>query len=108
MHSYSLVKIFLLLTVVLTPTIVLAETPINALSVSVSPKPLTLKPNATEGYAQKMRQFKLITIEISQELQISPPINSFREMEMIAKPLSELFSERIQIFPSSVVINLIP
>jgi hypothetical protein len=108
MHSYCLVKILLLLTVVLTPAIALAETPINALSVSVPPKPLTLKPNATEGYAQKMRQPKLITIDISQKLQISPPDNNFREMEVIAKLLSELFSESIQIFPSPVVINLIP
>lgn len=52
-----LFKIFCLLLITLTPSVVMAENPpkINKNKPSTPPKTLTLKPNATEGYAQKMR-----------------------------------------------------
>ncbi|WP_017296215.1 hypothetical protein [Geminocystis herdmanii] len=53
-----LFKILCLLLITLTPSVVMAENPPKRdqnIS-STPPKTLTLKPNATEGYAPKMRQ----------------------------------------------------
>jgi hypothetical protein len=53
-----LFKIVCLLLITLTPSVVIAENSptANKNKLSMQPKTLTLKPNATEGYAQKMRQ----------------------------------------------------
>lgn len=53
-----LFKILCLLLITFTPSVVIAENPpkTNKNPPSTPPKTLTLKPNATEGYAQKMRQ----------------------------------------------------
>ncbi|BFM38519.1 hypothetical protein [Synechocystis sp. LKSZ1] len=67
MRIHSFVKIFCLLTIVLTPVMALAETPVNPSSAPVSPKPLVLKPNATEGYTQKMRKPPPMAMDISQK-----------------------------------------
>ncbi|BAQ62521.1 hypothetical protein GM3708_2927 [Geminocystis sp. NIES-3708] len=58
MNISFLFKILCLLLITLTPSVVSAENPPNGHknSPSTPPKTLTIKPNATEGYAQKMRQ----------------------------------------------------
>lgn len=58
MNISFLFKIVCLLLITLTPSVVMAENPPKGHknTPSTPPKTLTLKPNATEGYALKMRQ----------------------------------------------------
>ncbi|AFZ46350.1 hypothetical protein Cyast_0370 [Cyanobacterium stanieri PCC 7202] len=60
-------------------------------SVSSSPRRVELKPNATEGYAQTMREPPVVEANTDTTVIILPPIRTYREMEIFLDPLSIFF-----------------
>lgn len=66
-------------------------TDIDIDSVSSSPRRVELKPNATEGYAQTMREPPVVEASTDITVIILPPIETFREMEIFLDPLSIFF-----------------
>ncbi|WP_069790763.1 hypothetical protein A5482_005580 [Cyanobacterium sp. IPPAS B-1200] len=59
--------------------------------VSSSPRRIELKPNATEGYAQTMREPPVVEANTHTTIIILPPFETFREMDIFLDPLSIFF-----------------
>ncbi|WP_228016718.1 hypothetical protein [Synechocystis sp. LEGE 06083] len=82
------------LAITLSSSLAMAETVNTTVAIPKPAKNLVLKPNATEGYAQTMREPRAPTAPGPKVDQISPPAITFRGKGIDCSPPSEAFFQQ--------------